>query len=149
MTIARKLILCITCTQICYLHAFADNLSTNDKVDSANEEFAITNDSRIKTYIYNENEVFSLPLHQGFQSHIKFEKGESIKTIALGDSYAWKITPMDNLLFIRPLEENIVTNMTVISTKRMYQFEIFSQRFNPSDDEQNLVYQLKFYYPRT
>ena len=60
------------------------------------EDEPLTTDSRIKTYIYSPNEVFLLVLHYGFQSHIEFGKNESIETITLGDSFAWKITPLDS-----------------------------------------------------
>lgn len=38
------------------------------------DELSLTTDSRIKTYIYNPNEVYLLVLHYGFQSHIEFAK---------------------------------------------------------------------------
>ena len=111
------------------------------------EDLPITRDSRIKTYIYNQNEVFLLVLHHGFQSHIEFANGESIDTISLGDSYAWKITPLGNRLFIRPLEKNIRTNMTIITNKRSYQFDIVSKELEEGEEE-DLVYQIKFFYPK-
>ncbi len=111
------------------------------------EDLPITRDIRIKTYIYNPNEVYLLVLHHGFQSHIEFAQGESIDTISLGDSYAWKITPLGNRLFIRPLEKNIRTNMTIITNKRVYQFDIVSKELDEGE-ERDLVYQIKFFYPK-
>jgi type IV secretion system protein VirB9 len=114
---------------------------------SFEEDLPITRDSRIKTYIYNPNEVYLLVLHHGFQSHIEFANGESIETISLGDSYAWKITPLGHRLFIRPLEKNIRTNMTIITNKRAYQFDIVSKELDEGE-ENDLVYQIKFFYPK-
>lgn len=111
------------------------------------EDLPITHDNRIKTYIYNPNEVYLLVLHHGFQSHIEFSKGESVQTISLGDSYGWKITPLGNRLFMRPLEKNIRTNMTIITDKRSYQFDIVAKDFE-DDEEKDLVYQIKFFYPK-
>lgn len=107
----------------------------------------ITTDSRIKTYIYNENEVYLLVLHYGFQSYIEFENNEDIDTITLGDSYAWKINKIGNKLFIKPLEYNIHTNMTILTNKRTYQFDILSKELEYGK-EKDLVYVLKFYYPQ-
>ena len=86
-------------------------------------------------------------LHYGFQSHIEFGKNESIETITLGDSFAWKITPLDNRLFIKPMERNIRTNMTIITNKKTYQFDLVSKELE-SGDEKDLVYVVRFQYPK-
>lgn len=111
------------------------------------EDIPITTDSRIKTYVYSPNEVYLLVLHYGFQSHIEFAKNEKIETITLGDSYAWKITPLDNRLFIKPMEKDIRTNMTIITNVRTYQFDIVSKELEDGD-EKDLVYVIRFYYPK-
>ncbi|MEM6339129.1 MAG: TrbG/VirB9 family P-type conjugative transfer protein [Pseudomonadota bacterium] len=110
-------------------------------------EEPLTTDSRIKTYVYSPNEVFLLVLHYGFQSHIEFGKNETIETITLGDSFAWKITPLDNRLFIKPMERNIRTNMTIITNKKTYQFDLVSKELE-SGDEKDLVYVVRFQYPK-
>jgi len=112
------------------------------------EILQLTTDSRIKSYVYNPNEVYLLVLHFGFQSNIEFAKGEKVQTISLGDTYAWKITPLDNMLFIKPLEKNIRTNMTIITNKRKYQFDLVAKIFEEGEEE-DLVYLIRFYYPKT
>lgn len=113
---------------------------------SDGSDIPLTTDSRIKTYIYSPNEVFLLVLHYGFQSHIEFSKGEVIDTITLGDTYAWKIVPIDNRLFIRPMEKNIRTNMTIITNKNTYQFDLVAKELEDGE-EKDLVYLVRFYYP--
>lgn len=110
-------------------------------------DIPITTDTRIKTYIYNQNEVYLLVMHYGFQSFIEFAKNEIIETISMGDSYAWKITPMGNRLFLKPLEKNIRTNMTVMTNKRIYQFDVVAKPFEDGD-EKDLVYTVRFFYPK-
>ena len=111
------------------------------------DDSSLTTDSRIKTYFYSPNEVYLLVLHYGFQSHIEFGKGETIETITLGDSYAWKITPLWNRLFIKPMERDIRTNMTIITDKRTYQFDIVSKELEDGE-EKDLVYVIRFQYPK-
>ena len=111
------------------------------------DDSALTTDSRIKTYFYSPNDVYLLVLHYGFQSHIEFCKGETIETITLGDSYAWKITPLGNRLFIKPMERDIRTNMTIITDKRTYQFDIVAKELEDGD-ERDLVYVIRFQYPK-
>ena len=72
----------------------------NAGVYDDSDDLSLTTDSRIKTYIYSPNEVYLLVLHYGFQSHIEFAKNETIETITLGESFAWKLTPLGNKLFI-------------------------------------------------
>lgn len=106
----------------------------------------ITTDSRIKTFIFNENEIFRVVIHTGFQTSVEFAKGEEVQTISIGEAYAWKLTPIGRRLFIKPLENNIHTNMTVITNKRTYQMEIRSK--SPEDEvDEELSYVVRFYYP--
>jgi type IV secretion system protein VirB9 len=109
-------------------------------------DIPLATDRRIKTYVYNANEVYLLLIRSGFQSSVEFENSEEIKTISLGDSYSWNITPMGNRMFIKPLEDEVRTNMTVITNKRTYQFDVVSQE---SDDglDQDISYVVRFYYP--
>ena len=132
-----KIIAIIILISISLHHVVADNYN-----------LVLTKDSRIKKYIYNPSDVYLLKLQFGYQSQIEFEKDESVKTISIGDTYAWKITPINNRLFINPMENNARTNMTVITNKRTYQFDIVAKEFT-DEDLSNLVYVLSFYYPKT
>lgn len=103
-------------------------------------------DSRIKTFIYSENEVFRLVVHYGYQTSIEFAEDEEIQTISAGNNYAWQLTPVGKRLFIKPLEENILTNMTIITNKRVYHLEVQSKLLSYTVDEE-LVYVVRFFYP--
>jgi type IV secretion system protein VirB9 len=117
------------------------------RTESYIDDLDITTDNKIKTYIYNPNEVYLLVLHFGFHSSIEFAKNEEVKTIVLGDSYAWDIRPVLNRLFVRPLEKNIRTNMTIVTNKRTYEFDIAAME--PEEGhEKDLVYVIRFYYPK-
>ena len=111
-----------------------------------NADEPITTDNRIKTYMYNESEIYPLVIFYGYQTSIEFAKGEEVSNISMGDSYSWQITPVGRRLFIKPLEENMHTNMTIITNKRAYQFDLFSKK---TDGEFNkeLVYVMRFFYP--
>ena len=109
-------------------------------------DMPISTDKRIKTLVYSENEIFKLLIHYGYQTNIVFSKGEVVKTVSLGDSFAWKITPIDNRLFIKPLQDMVNTNMTIITNKRTYQFDLFSKN-NEGPLSDDIVYVLRFFYP--
>ncbi|BFD45594.1 MULTISPECIES: TrbG/VirB9 family P-type conjugative transfer protein [unclassified Candidatus Tisiphia] len=143
MIIARLLFVAAILLHSVIANACAGNMHIDNDVD----DLAITTDNRIKTYIHNPNEVYLLVLHFGFQSSIEFAKNEEIQNIVLGESYAWKMTPLANRLFIKPLEKNIRTNMTIITNKRTYQFDVVSKELEEGR-EKDLVYVVRFYYPK-
>ena len=113
---------------------------------NAQESVPLTTDSRMRTIVYNPNEVYQLKFHYGFQSFIEFAPDEDIEIISLGEAYPWKITPIGKRLFIRPIQIDITTNMTIITTKRTYQFEIVGLAFEDKANE-DLIYSIKFFYP--
>jgi type IV secretion system protein VirB9 len=107
----------------------------------------VTTDNRIKTFVYNPNEVYTVVINYGYQTNIEFSKGEEVETLSIGDTYSWKITPVGRRLFIKPLEEDVNTNMTVVTNKRTYQFDVVSKSMEPNDVDMELAYVVKFYYP--
>ncbi len=106
-----------------------------------------TTDSRIRTLVYNPNEVYELKFYYGYQSFIEFADNEEIEMISIGEAFAWRITPAGKRLFIRPLEVAAHTNMTIITSKRTYHFDIRSGEYDGKADEE-LVYTVRFYYPQ-
>jgi type IV secretion system protein VirB9 len=103
----------------------------------------IATDSRIRTFVYGENEVFRITSQYGFQSNIEFGPREEIETVSIGDGVGWKITPAGDRLFVKPLKEGVTTNLTVVTTKHAYQFELSSD----IKKEEDVVYVVRFYYP--
>lgn len=107
----------------------------------------VTTDSRIRTLVYNPNEVYELKFYYNYQSFIEFSEDEEIEMISIGEAFAWRLTPSGKRLFIRPLEIAAHTNMTIITNKRTYHFDIRSDEFEGKADE-DLVYTVRFFYPQ-
>ena len=72
-----------------------------------------------------------------------FDPKEEVQTISVGDRSLWQIIPAGNRLFIRPMTENISTNMTLLSNKRSYEFDLKSV----SEKNDSNVYVVRFTYP--
>ncbi|MGD6740136.1 P-type conjugative transfer protein VirB9 (plasmid) [Photobacterium leiognathi subsp. mandapamensis] len=106
-------------------------------------------DKRVKFINYNPAEVVKLVGHYGFSTHIQFGAAEQVQQIAMGDADAWNVAPVDNHIFIKPKGEKATTNMTVITTRRVYNFELsahWSQNGahpHPND----MFFQINFKYP--
>lgn len=105
-------------------------------------------DQRVKNVIYNENDVISLTGYYGYQTTIRFATHEKIQNISIGDSVSWQVVPnkAGNILFIKPVEKQATTNMTVITDRRIYNFELTAgEAYSPRDSR--ITYMLKFSYP--
>lgn len=111
------------------------------------QQVPVTTDSRIRTLVYNPNEVYELKFYYGYQSFIEFAQDEEIEMISIGEAFAWRLTPAGKRLFIRPLEIAGHTNMTIISNRRTYHFDIRSGEYDGKADEE-LVYTVRFFYPQ-
>lgn len=108
----------------------------------------VVSDSRIKTLVYNPNDVYSLLTHYGYQSNIEFAARETVQTVSVGDRVAWQIIPAGRRLFIKAMEEGAHTNMTVVTNKRAYQFDLRSSTRTPLHPSEELVYVVRFFYPQ-
>ncbi|MEZ4703521.1 MAG: TrbG/VirB9 family P-type conjugative transfer protein [Rhodothermales bacterium] len=101
-------------------------------------------DTRLVSHMYDENEVVRIDGKLGVQATIGFAEDEHIENVAVGDAAKWQITPNKraNLLFVKPLEASARTNMTVVTDRRTYFFDLVaSPRARP-------VYLLRFAYPQ-
>src|SRR6478672_11124421 len=83
-------------------------------------------DNRIRTQPYNPNEIVRIVGKTGIQSTIEFAADERIENVAVGDSSKWQITPnrRASLLFVKPLAARSRTNMTVVTDRRTYMFDL-------------------------
>jgi type IV secretion system protein VirB9 len=107
----------------------------------------IATDSRIRTVRYSPNEVYQFIGHYGYQSSIEFAEDEKIQTVSIGDSLAWMVNPSGNRLFLKPIEQNALTNMTLITDKRTYFFELHAEETKDIRDKQ-MVFAVRFIYPQ-
>ena len=105
-------------------------------------DVSMQGDSRIKMLLYDESDVYTITTRYGYQTNVVFSPQEEIELISVGDRSLWQIIPTGNRMFIRPMEEDVITNMTVITNKHSYQFDLKSL---PADKAGN-IYVAKFIY---
>ena len=103
-------------------------------------------DSRIRVMVYNPNDVFKFTGYYGYQASIELGKDEEVSSISMGDTTSWQIVPSGHRLFIKPMEPDATTNMTLITNKRTYFFELYAQETTDIRDP-DLVFNVKFLYP--
>jgi type IV secretion system protein VirB9 len=100
-------------------------------------------DERILSRVYDASQVVRVEGRAGVQATIAFADQEQIENVAIGDSTSWQVTPNKraNLLFVKPLGPNARTNMTVVTDRHMYLFDLAASPTAPP------VYVLRFTYP--
>lgn len=129
-----------------FLPALLAGLMFSTQAIAADVSQPVVSDSRVKTFVYNENEVYTLLTQYGYQSNIELGLGEEIQTISVGDRMAWQIIPAGRRLFIQTLQDDAQTNLTVVTNRRSYQFDLTSTS-HVKGNEDRLVYVARFYYP--
>jgi type IV secretion system protein VirB9 len=104
---------------------------------------ALAEDPRLVERTYNPDEVVVIEGKVNVQATIAFGEDELIENVAIGDSNSWQVTPNKraNLLFVKPLTAKAATNMTVVTDKHTYLFDLVARA------SAKPVYVLKFSYP--
>ncbi|APE27851.1 TrbG/VirB9 family P-type conjugative transfer protein [Aurantiacibacter gangjinensis] len=105
---------------------------------------AAAQDPRLVERLYDPGEVVRIEGRTNVQSTIRFGEGEAIENVAVGDSQSWQITPnrRANLLFVKPLAPRATTNMTVVTNRHTYLFDLVA-----SPSHRTPLYVLTFTYP--
>lgn len=105
-------------------------------------------EGRVSTLEYRDFAVVRLEACVNFQTTITFAPDELVENVSLGDGTNWQVVPnrRGDLLFIKPTAEKAFSNMTVVTDRRRYNFEL---RHAPRAACQRgeVIYDLRFTYP--
>jgi len=102
-------------------------------------------DPRVQIVDYDPNRTVQLHTALGYHLFLQFASGEQIENVAVGDSNGWEIVLNggSDRLFIRPKQPAGVTDMTVITSDHVYNFELVAQPAMSLD----MPYVVRFEYP--
>ena len=103
-------------------------------------------DSRMRIMVYSPDDVFKFNGYYNYQASIELSDSEEVLSISMGDTTGWQIVPSGNRIFLKPIEQDATTNMTLITNKRTYYFELYAQDAIDIRDP-DLVFNVKFIYP--
>jgi type IV secretion system protein VirB9 len=106
-------------------------------------------DRRLRSVVYSGDEVYRLRGYAGYQIDLEFEPGESFVGLGAGDVEALAFVAQTNHLFIKPKAINVRTNLTVLTTRRSYHFEYSAAAAPPDPDRLDVIYVLRFLYPKS
>jgi type IV secretion system protein VirB9 len=125
------------CALLCLSAAFAETVPLKGRIDG-----------RIRTAVYNGDEVYRLRGYVGYQIDIEFEPGETFTGLGAGDLEGLSFVGQDNHLFLKPKAAGVATNLTVLTSRRHYQFDYTALARRPASDDPAVVYALRFTYPQ-
>jgi len=102
-------------------------------------------DPHLQTVEYSAGQIVQLRGAPGFQLMVELSPDEAVQSVALGDSAAWQVSinKAGDRLFLKPAQGEITTNMTVVTSVRVYNFDLYAQS-SPSGD---MPYIVQFRYP--
>jgi len=103
---------------------------------------AFSTHQRVKQVAYEPTQITEIVGAYGYQSTIEFAPDEQIKLRTLGDAIAWQIVLNGSRIFVKPLEINAATNMTIVTNKRTYMFRLIG-----TDKPNDMTYMVSFTYP--
>jgi len=103
-------------------------------------------DRRLGVITYSPFDVHKYIGYYGYQTSIIFAEDEAIETISMGDSSPWQMVPSGNRLFLKPVDQDATTNMTLMTNKRIYYFELHAKDAADINAE-GLYFAIKFLYP--
>ena len=106
-----------------------------------------TGDQRITHFHFKDGDVYRVELNFRFITEIRFERGETVTNIQLGDSVGFQVTRLGSgeAITVKPVDPIGVTNMNVETNKRRYTFLLNAG--DAEDIAQN--FRVTFKYPGT
>lgn len=108
-------------------------------------------DSRVRFIDYQPYNITRVVGTLRSSVQVEFAADEEIAHVALGNSVAWEVAPAGNILFLKPRENQPVTNISVVTTRRdgstrSYQMEL-TVRDGSVEAGQNTYFYVKYRYP--
>jgi type IV secretion system protein VirB9 len=104
-------------------------------------------DSRIRTAVYDGNQVYRIHGYVGYEIDLQFEAGEYFVGIGTGDIEGMSFVSQDNHLFIKPKARKVSTNLTVVTTRRPYQFVYTASSLDSRNENGDVIFAVRFSYP--
>jgi type IV secretion system protein VirB9 len=105
-------------------------------------------DSRIRVADYDPGQVYILRGRVGYQIDLQFDPEESFVGLAAGDIEGLSFVAQGSHLFLKPRAAGVVTNLTVLTSRRQYQFDYSAQSTGRTASVPTM-YVVRFRYPNS
>jgi type IV secretion system protein VirB9 len=105
-------------------------------------------DARIRVADYDPGQIYVLQARVGYQIDLQFEPDESFVGLAAGDIEGLTFVAQGSHLFLKPKAMGVVTNLTVLTSKRQYLFD-YSVQAVAGGSAGQAMYVVRFRYPHS
>ena len=104
-----------------------------------------TGDPRIQSVDFAPDQVVLIQGATGYSVTVELSPDEQVENVAIGDSSAWQVTAnhRGDHLFVKAITGGISTNMTVVTSVRLYNFQLEPLAGGAGD----MAYTIRFRYP--
>jgi type IV secretion system protein VirB9 len=102
-------------------------------------------DPHLQSVDYDPGQIVRLTTATGYQLMIELSPDEEVRNVALGDAGSWSVSASKDgsRLFIKPTQAGDATNMTVVTSVRVYNFDL--QALGAASPD--MPYTVQFHYP--
>jgi type IV secretion system protein VirB9 len=102
-------------------------------------------DPHLQVIDYSAGQIVQLRGSPGYELMVELSPDEQVQSVALGDSGNWQVSVNKggDRLFLKPTQSEVATNMTVVTSVRVYNFDLRAVT-DPSPD---MPYTVQFRYP--
>jgi type IV secretion system protein VirB9 len=105
-------------------------------------------DARIRTVLYNADEVYRIYAYVGFHVDLEFEADETFASLSGGDLDGLTVSAHGNVLTLKPKVAYTEMNLAVTTSKRRYYFEYSASARRPANSNDPVMYAVRFSYPK-
>lgn len=109
----------------------------------------VPHDPRIRVVAYSADRIYRLHGYAGYQIDVQFAPGEHFIGAGVGDTKGIELASAANHLFIKPRTAHVATDLSVLTNRRAYLFDYTASPGPPGRDDPDVIYTLRFEYPRT
>jgi type IV secretion system protein VirB9 len=120
----------------CFAVTSAETLPSKGKIDS-----------RIRSTLYNADEVYRLVGFVGYAIELIFDEGELFAGTGGGDLEGVTIDAHANSVLLKPRAAIVATNLVVYTDRRAYRFDYSVEARQPHRTVDEVIYAVRFAYP--
>lgn len=101
-------------------------------------------DKRIRSAVYNPEQVYRVSARIGYASYLQFWEDEKLESYFTGDNSGWDVGSQGSIIAFKPLVKNPTTNFIIVTNKGRIYNVIFDLKTKATEGH---VIGLRFSYP--
>jgi type IV secretion system protein VirB9 len=105
-------------------------------------------DARVRTAVYEADQIYQLDALVGYQIELEFQVGERFAGQGGGDLEGIAIGAFENHVMLKPRAQDVSTNLVIYTDRRAYRFDYQVHAQAPDGSTDEVMYVVRFIYPQ-